>query len=114
MLWGSAGDMFAFGIQPNRELGLLEIQNMKNGSAHKLSIVLLTRTGRPSGEEILKKLVSAQKEIVGVLAEKRTRILLNQERHAEAHALYESARPILEGEAAQGTRISGFGPCPEE
>jgi folate-dependent phosphoribosylglycinamide formyltransferase PurN len=50
---------------------------MKNGSMDKLRIVLLTRTGRPSGEEILKKLVSAQKEIVGVVAEKRSRILLN-------------------------------------
>jgi folate-dependent phosphoribosylglycinamide formyltransferase PurN len=43
-----------------------------------MKIVLLTRTGRPSGEKILKALVLSQKEVVGVVAEKRSRILLNK------------------------------------
>ncbi len=51
---------------------------MKNSASPKLRIVLLTRTGRPSGEKILKALFSSQKEVVGVVAEKRSRILLNQ------------------------------------
>ena len=51
---------------------------MKNRASPKLRIVLLTRTGRPSGEKILKALVSSQKEVVGVVAEKRSRILLNK------------------------------------
>jgi folate-dependent phosphoribosylglycinamide formyltransferase PurN len=51
---------------------------MRNSSTDKLRIVLLTRTGRPSGEKILKALVLSQKEVVGVVAEKRNRILLNK------------------------------------
>ena len=43
-----------------------------------MKIVLLTRTGRPSGEKILKALVLSQKTVVGVVAEKRGRLLLNK------------------------------------
>jgi folate-dependent phosphoribosylglycinamide formyltransferase PurN len=51
---------------------------MRNSSRDTLRIVLLTRAGRPSGEKILKALVLSKKKIVGVVAEKRSRILLNK------------------------------------
>lgn len=51
---------------------------MRNSTSDKLRIVLLTRTGRPSGEKILKALVLSQKGVVGVVAEKRSRILLSK------------------------------------
>ena len=51
---------------------------MRCGTTDKLRIALLTRTGRPSGEKILKALALSQKEVVGVVAEKRSRILLNK------------------------------------
>jgi len=35
-----------------------------------MRVVLLTRTGRPSGREILKKLVMAEEAVTGVVVEK--------------------------------------------
>ena len=51
---------------------------MKDNSKNKLRIVLLTRKGRPSGEKILKALVASNKKIVGVIAEKRSGLLLDK------------------------------------
>jgi len=41
-------------------------------------VVLLTRTGRPSGREILKKLVMAEEAVTGVVVEKRASLLLEK------------------------------------
>jgi folate-dependent phosphoribosylglycinamide formyltransferase PurN len=51
---------------------------MGNTSKRQLRIVLLTRTGRPSGEKILKTLATARKGIIAVVAEKRSSLLLKK------------------------------------
>jgi methionyl-tRNA formyltransferase len=51
---------------------------MDKRSDNNLGILLLTRTGRPSGEKILKGLTSANKRCVGVVAERRTSMLLRR------------------------------------
>ena len=43
-----------------------------------MRVVLLTRTGRPSGREILKKLVMAEGDVTGVVVEKRASLLLEK------------------------------------
>lgn len=62
---------------------------MIRGFDDKLRILLLTRTGRPSGEKILKGLIKANKLCVGVVAERRSSMLL---RSGFAAFLLESIR----------------------
>ncbi|MHA1940179.1 MAG: methionyl-tRNA formyltransferase [Candidatus Hodarchaeales archaeon] len=51
---------------------------MDNQYDNHLRILLLTRTGRPSGEKVLSALLSAKKNCVGVIAEKRTSLLFKK------------------------------------
>jgi methionyl-tRNA formyltransferase len=51
---------------------------MNKRSGNQLRILLLTRTGRPSGEKIFNALLMAKKNCVGVVAEKRTSLILRK------------------------------------
>ena len=68
----------------------------------KLRIVLLTRTGRPSGEEILKKLVSAQKS--SDASDTRSSKLSKKEEKKKR----EEIQRLLEESGAESSRIMKY------
>jgi methionyl-tRNA formyltransferase len=79
MRWGLVGGMLSPKNLNRLDAGLLDrgdTQLMR--PRNRLRLVLMTRTGRPSGFEILSELISGGKQVVAVIAERRLKALGGQ------------------------------------